>query len=107
MRKDSTTAKLTEFEIDRNKNISKVRYIVEQYFGINHLKYCAKRARFAELVKNRVNGWLRQSAYNIFRGLKILGPIPFRSRPRIPKPVFLLRFFRSACIVHIVLSKKT
>ena len=35
MRKDSTTAKLTE--IERNKSISKVRYIVEQYFGISHL----------------------------------------------------------------------
>jgi IS5 family transposase len=37
MRKDSTTAKLTEYEINRNKRISKVRYIVEQYFGISHL----------------------------------------------------------------------
>jgi len=27
MRKDSTTAKLTEYEIERNKKISKVRYI--------------------------------------------------------------------------------
>jgi hypothetical protein len=27
MRKDSTTAKLTEREIERNKKISKVRYI--------------------------------------------------------------------------------
>ena len=33
MRKDTTTAKLTEYEIERNKRISKVRYIVEQYFG--------------------------------------------------------------------------
>jgi len=46
MRKDSTTAKLTEFEIERNKKISKVRYIVEQYFGISHLHDQAKRARF-------------------------------------------------------------
>ena len=37
MRKDATTAKLTEFEIERNKAISKFRYIVEQYFGISHL----------------------------------------------------------------------
>ena len=35
MRKNSTTAKLTELEIQRNKAISKIRYIVEQYFGIN------------------------------------------------------------------------
>ena len=36
MRKDTTTAKLTELETDRNKEISKVRYIAEQYFGISH-----------------------------------------------------------------------
>ena len=76
MRKDSTTAKLTELEIARNKKISEVRYIVEQYFGISHLKDGVKRASFTELVKTRVDGWFRQSAYNIFRGLKILGPIP-------------------------------
>ncbi|BBO67061.1 hypothetical protein DSCA_09910 [Desulfosarcina alkanivorans] len=46
MRKDSTTAKLTDLEIQRNKKISKVRYIVEQYFGISHLKDNAQRARF-------------------------------------------------------------
>ena len=72
MRKDSTTAKLTELEIERNKKISKVRYIVEQYFGISHLKDNAKRARFPDIVKNKFDGWYRQAAYNISRGLKIL-----------------------------------
>ncbi len=88
MRKDSTTAKLTDLEIERNKKISKVRYIVEQYFGISHLHDNAKRAKFTQLVKNKVDGWIRQfypvkfedhltgAAYNIFRGMKILGPIP-------------------------------
>lgn len=33
MRKDSNTAKLTEYEKDRNKKISKVRYIVERILG--------------------------------------------------------------------------
>lgn len=37
MRKNSTTAKLTKYEKERNKKISKVRYIVEQYFGLSHL----------------------------------------------------------------------
>jgi len=37
MRKDTTTAKLTEIEKERNKRISKKRYIVEQYFGLSHL----------------------------------------------------------------------
>jgi IS5 family transposase len=72
MRKDSTTAKLTDFEIERNKKISKVRYIVEQYFGISHLQDNAKRARFPQIDKNRFDGWFRQAAYNIQKGLKIL-----------------------------------
>jgi len=72
MRKDSTTAKLTEYEIERNKKISKVRYIVEQYFGISHLKDNAKRARFTDIAKNKFDGWYRQTAYNISKGLKIL-----------------------------------
>lgn len=71
MRKDSTTAKLTDLEIERNKNISRIRYIVEQYFGISHLKDNAKRARFPQIVKNRFDCWYRQAAYNIFKGLKI------------------------------------
>jgi IS5 family transposase len=72
MRKDSTTAKLTQLEIDRNKKISKTRYIVEQYFGISHLHDNAKRARFTTIIKNKFDCWYRQAAYNITRGLKIL-----------------------------------
>jgi len=71
MRKDSTTAKLTGREIERNKKISKVRYIVEQYFGISHLKDNAKKARFPSIDKNKFDCWIRQAAYNIFKGLKI------------------------------------
>lgn len=65
MRKDSTTAKLTVFEIERNKKISKVRYIVEQYFGISHLKDNAKRARFPQMDKNKFDCWYRQATYNM------------------------------------------
>jgi len=72
MRKDSTTAKLTEYEKDRNKKISKVRYIVEQYFGLSHLHDGAKRARFTDIAKNKFDLWYRQAAFNISRGLKIL-----------------------------------
>ena len=71
-RKDSTTAKLTEYEIQRNKKISKVRYIVEQYFGLSHLHDGAKRARFTDITKNKFDAWYRQAAFNISRGLKIL-----------------------------------
>ena len=33
MRKDTRSTKLTDYEKERNKGISKKRYIVEQYFG--------------------------------------------------------------------------
>ena len=72
MRKESTTAKLTEYEKDRNKKISKVRYIVEQYFGLSHLHDGAKKARFTNIAKNKFDGWCRQAAFNISRELKIL-----------------------------------
>jgi hypothetical protein len=85
MRKDSTTAKLTqlnmfvehllrnltgraEYEKERNKKISKVRCIVEQYFGISHLHHGAKRARFPNVAKNSFDTWCRQAAFNIARG---------------------------------------
>jgi transposase, IS5 family len=72
MRKNSTTATLTELEIERNKKISKFRYIVEQYFGISHLQDKAERARFPKIEKNKFDCWYRQAAYNISKGLKIL-----------------------------------
>jgi hypothetical protein len=37
MRKDTRGAKITKREIERNRKISKKRYIVEQYFGLSHL----------------------------------------------------------------------
>lgn len=69
MRKNTTTA----YEKERNKKISKVRYIVEQYFGLSHLHDGAYRARFTSIIKNKYDCWYRQAAYNIKRGLKILG----------------------------------
>ena len=72
MRKDTTKAKLTKFEIERNKQISKKRYIVEQYFGLTHLHDRAYRARFTEILKNLWDSMCRQMAFNIFRGMKIL-----------------------------------
>jgi len=56
MRKDERNAKLTAFEIERNKMISKVRYKIEQYFGVTSLHQGASRARFTTLAKE---GWDR------------------------------------------------
>jgi transposase, IS5 family len=72
MRKDTTTAKLTEYEIERNKKISKKRYIVEQYFGLSHLHTRAKRARFTTIFKNGIDALFRQMAFNLFRGSKVI-----------------------------------
>ena len=71
MRKNEINAKLTEYEIDRNKKISKVRYIVEQYFGLSHLHDDAQQARFTTIEKNNIDIWFRQVAFNIQRGFNI------------------------------------
>lgn len=76
MRKDSKTAKLTETEIERNKSISKFRYIVEQYFGISHLTDNGERARFPKMLTNTIDIMFRQFAFNLRKGAKILNVIP-------------------------------
>ncbi len=77
MRKNSTTAKLTDFEKERNKKLSKKRYIVEQYFGLSHLNDNASRARFTTIAKNKFDLWMRQAAYNIVKGVRILSKSSF------------------------------
>lgn len=72
MRKDTTTAKLTAYEKERNKKISKKRYMVEQYFGLSHLHDGAFRARFTTITKNIWDAMCRQLAFNLFRGSKII-----------------------------------
>ena len=84
MRKDFTTAKLTDLEIEGNKILSKSRYIVEQYFGISHLHNRAKKAFFTTIMKSKYDCWYRQvypvkfeeyltgAAFNITKGLKML-----------------------------------
>jgi len=76
MRKDNINAALTDFEIRRNKAISKYRYIVEQYFGISHKYDNGKRARFTTIFKNLMDLMFRQFAFNLKKGAKILGVIP-------------------------------
>jgi len=72
MRKETATAKLTDYEKERNKQISKKRYIVEQYFGLSHLHNNASRARFPNLIKNAIDAMFRQMAFNLLRGTKVL-----------------------------------
>jgi len=72
MRKDNINATLTDIEIERNKSISKKRYIVEQYFGISCLHDGAGRARFPKMIKNTIDAMFRQFAFNLRKGAKIL-----------------------------------
>ncbi len=76
MRKDQINAKLTDFEIERNKAISKYRYIVEQYFGISHKYDNGNKARFPQIMKNIIDIMFRQFAFNLKKGAKILEAIP-------------------------------
>ena len=64
-------AKLTELEIERNKKISKVRHIVEQYFGLSYLHDNGQRAKFTTIDKNNIDIWFRQVAFNIKREFNI------------------------------------
>ena len=74
MRKAAIGAELTEYEQERNKAISKARYIVEQYFGLSHLYNKAYRARFPRMIKNAIDVLFRQMAFNLSRAsrMKIL-----------------------------------
>jgi transposase, IS5 family len=74
MRKATTGTELTEYETERNKAISKVRYIVEQYFGLSHLYNKAYRARFPHLIKKALDALFRQMAFNLLRASNILKP---------------------------------
>ncbi len=76
MRKDEKNAKLTDWEIERNKTISKYRYIVEQYFGISHKCDNGNKARFPTIMKNIIDIMFRQFAFNLKKGAKILEAIP-------------------------------
>jgi IS5 family transposase len=67
MRKNQINASLTENEILRNKSISRIRYKIEQYFGITHKYHGAGKARFTTLVKESWDHLCGAMAFNIKR----------------------------------------
>ena len=67
MRKNQINAALTETEIQRNKGISKVRYKIEQYFGLTHKYHGAGKARFTTIVKENWDHLCGAMAFNIKR----------------------------------------
>jgi IS5 family transposase len=76
MRKNNINAALTDIEIERNKSISKKRYIVEQYFGLAALWDDRSRARFTTIAKNAIDAMFRQFAFNLRKGAGILRQLP-------------------------------
>jgi IS5 family transposase len=69
MRKDYRNAKLTELEHQRNKGISKIRYKIEQYFGLTERQMGAGQARFTTLFKEQWNRLCQAMAFNTKRVL--------------------------------------
>jgi transposase, IS5 family len=80
MLKDERNAILMELETMRNKMISKVRYKIEQYFGVTALHQGADRARITTLVKEGRDRLCHVIALNIKRsylvGVKKPVPVP-------------------------------
>jgi len=69
MRKNQINASLTEEEIQRNKKISKVRYKIEQYFGITSRYHGAGKARFTTIIKEHWDHLSGAMAFNIKRAV--------------------------------------
>lgn len=69
MRKNQINASLAEEEIQRNKRISKVRYKIEQYFGITSRYHGAGRARFTTIMKESWDHLSGAIAFNIKRAV--------------------------------------
>ena len=67
MRKNQINATLTETEIQRNKGISKIRYKIEQYFGLTHQYHGAGKARFTTMIKENWDHLCGAMAFNIKR----------------------------------------
>ena len=69
MRKEQKNAQLTELEHERNKKIWKVRYKIEQYFGLTERHMGGGRARFTTLLKENWNRLSMVMAFNTKRVL--------------------------------------
>jgi len=68
MRKATAGTELTEYEKDRNKAISKLRYIVGTVFRFKPFVQQSKQGK----VKNAFDALFRQMVFNLFRASRIL-----------------------------------
>ena len=70
--------KLTQYEIDRNKAISKVQCIIEQYFGIFYLNNDDFRAKFTRMISTAIDFLLQQleTIINIASSFSMISHLP-------------------------------
>lgn len=68
MRKGQANAFLTKLEIERNKGISRVRYVIEQFLGLTAKYRGAGKTRFTTLPKEGWNRGYPRSWRSISRG---------------------------------------
>lgn len=91
MRKVNAT--LTNYEIQRNTMIAKVRYMIEQYFGITEKYQEAGKSRFAALLKEWWGYLCGAVAFNIkrvnlaMRNRQIAAPVNWAMYP----PLYMAR----------------
>jgi transposase, IS5 family len=63
--------KLTDKQKQRNKILSRTRYIVERFFGIAKLHYGMAKARYLGLARNKMRVAIMCMAYNMKRGVSL------------------------------------
>lgn len=63
--------KLTDKQRQRNKMLSRTRYIVERFFGIAKLHYGMAKARYLGLARNKMRVAIICMAHNIKRGVSL------------------------------------
>lgn len=62
---------LTDAQKQRNKMLSKIRYIIERFFGISKLHYGMAQARYLGLARNKMRVAMLCMANNMKRGVSL------------------------------------
>lgn len=67
MRMNQMYASLIEIEIQRNRYILKIRYKIEQYFGITHKYHGEGKSRFRTIINENLDHLCGAMDFNIKR----------------------------------------
>lgn len=103
MRKAKRGQSLSEEEKQRNKELSKTRYVVEQSFGTLHRKFRYARASYFGLLKVTAQSHLKAICLNLLKAADCLfirqsegikGEIAGKNRRKQPKLYFIVSAIR-------------